>query len=329
MEKLITTLRGDIEDLYTFGIIVVSDSSGKIIYHKGDCDKIAYPRSSFKLMQAMTPLSLNAKELFNLNEKEIAIISASHSGEDFHIETVLNLLEKINLDESYLKCGAHYPFKEEVSLKMKLEGIECTDIHNNCSGKHVGMLMSAKILNAPLNNYYELKNPVQQKIRDILETICETKIPDSSISVDGCGVPVHALSMRAFAHGMAKMADFQKLPDELAIHAKEITNAITKYPQYASGTDRIDYKIISKYPKDIIVKSGANGYFGGYLPKQKLGFAIKTFDGITDTRNIILVELLKKLDIIKESDYDYFDEIAPKDIKNHRKEKVGKHIVSI
>src|SRR5699024_1488945 len=95
------------------------------------------------------------------------------------------------------------------------------------------------------------------------------------------------------------------------------------YPMNASGSDRIDYQIISKYPGEIVVKSGANGYYSGYLIDNNIGFALKTYDGNTEIRNLIVIELLKKLNIISGEDEEYFDSLYKMDILNHRKEKVG------
>lgn len=323
MEVLLKSYRGNIADLYTSGSIVVVDNKGKIIYSAGCPEEIAFPRSSAKLMQAMVPLSLGAKEKFNLTPQEISQICASHSGEDFHIETVKGILHKIGLDESCLKCGAHYPFKSEIELRMKIHNEKPRDIHNNCSGKHSGMLMAAVLMNSSIDDYYKPQHPVQKKITAMIEKICDCKIPEENISVDGCGVPVHSLPLYNYAFGMARFADYENLPDDLSVCAKDIIGAITAHSEYMSGTDRIDHLLIKKYPGRLIVKSGANGYFGGLLPDKKYGIAIKIYNGDSNSRNIVLIHLLKKLNIISEVDYAYFDTIADKTIKNHRGEKVG------
>lgn len=329
MKNLLITKRGRVEDLYTMGTIAVVNSKGQLAYSNGDPSEAAFSRSSEKLMQALTPLSLGAEKEFFLTNKEIAVICASHSGEKFHIETIKGILEKIGLDESYLKCGAHYPFKKDVELEMRKRGENPRQIHNNCSGKHAGMLMAAKLLNADLDRYYSPDYPVQVKIRNIISELCEYEIKDSEIAVDGCGVPVHAMPIYNYAYGMAKMGARENLPEKLEAPCERIINSITENPEYTSGTDRIDFKIIGKYPGDIIVKSGANGFFGGLMPKMKLGFGIKIYDGNSDTRNVLLIALLKKFGIIKKEDYDYFEKAAPTLIKNHRDEVVGEMIIKL
>lgn len=326
IDLLLKIYRGKLEDLYTFGSLVVVDKDGKIIFSKGNPNEINFPRSSAKLMQAMVPLSLGAVEKFNLSPKEVAQICASHSGEDFHIKTVSGILEKIGLDESYLKCGPHYPFKKDVTENMIKNNEKPRDIHNNCSGKHSGMLMSAIILNESLDDYYKIDHPVQKLITEMISNLCEFNISRDYISVDGCGVPVHALPLYNFAHGMAKLSDYENLPDNLSNYAKEIIEDIGENSIYTSGSDRIDHLLIEKHKGELIVKSGANGFFGGLLPDKKYGFAIKTYDGNSDTRNVILIHLLKILGVIKKDEYDYYDKIADKTIRNHRGEKVGEII---
>lgn len=323
MEKLVESYRGELLDLFTTGSIAVVNSKNKLLYSAGDPDKIAYARSSAKLMQAMVPIVSGATKAYNYNEQEIAQICASHSGEDVHIKTVSNILKKIGLDESYLQCGPHYPFKPEVEEYMRNNHIAPRDIHNNCSGKHTGMLTTVKFLGEDLSTYYKKEHPHQKRIINMIGRICDYDPDKIIIGLDGCGVPVHALPLRSFAYGMARMGDYNTLDEDLRDAASLITKSITKYPVNTSGSDRIDYKIISRYPGKVIVKSGANGYFGGYLPEKGIGFAIKTNDGNSKMRNVALIELLYQIGLIPESDLEYFaPEHEPKDY-NHKGEFVG------
>ncbi len=322
MEVIIKKYRGNILDIQGHGVVAVVDSNGNTIYSKGNTDTVVYARSGAKLMQALAPLSLGAEKTFGFTEKHIAQICASHSGEQIHLDTVREILEKIGLDESYLQCGAHYPINPDVTAKMKLSGETPTNIHNNCSGKHSGMLTAAKLLNMPLENYYKKNNPLQNKINDIISTICDFTLDEHYIGTDGCGVPVHSMPIWHFAYGYARMSDETKL-GELAPHAQKVIESIAAFPQYTSGTERLEYKILSKYPKKIILKSGAGGFMGGILPEKNIGLAIKAIDGNGEHRDLMAIELLKKLDIIQPEDYEYFDSLVSKDIKNHRGEIVG------
>lgn len=328
MEILARTYRGEVVDLVSYGSLAVVNSKGELLYSAGDPNELAFARSSAKLIQTMLPLYHGLDEKYNLTHEEIAQMSASHSGERIHIETVRGLLRKIGLDETYLKCGSHYPLKEDLATRMKERGDQALSVHNNCSGKHVGMLASAKALGYSLEDYYKPDHPVQVKIGEMIARVCDYPVDKIQIGIDGCGVPVHALPIYNFAYGMARMSDGEGLEEEYAQAAKKISQAISKAPVNASGSDRIDYRLMAKYPGELIVKSGANGYYSGYFPKRSIGFALKIYDGKSDLRNLVVIELLKKLGLIRGKDIEYFDSLYNIDILNHRKEVVGRAEVS-
>ena len=322
-EVLVNTYRGELVDLVTTGSIAVVDSNGKLLYSAGDPYKVAYSRSSAKLMQAMVPVSCGATDYFKFTEQEIAQICASHSGEQTHIDTVRSILKKIGLDESYLQCGPHYPFKKEVTEEMKLKGEKPLDVHNNCSGKHSGMLTTVKYLNEDLKTYYKVEHPHQKRITNMIADLCDYDAEKIIIGLDGCGVPVHALPLNKFAYGMARMCKPDTLPEKYQEAATKIINAVMKHPVNVSGSDRIDYKLMQKYPNKLVVKSGANGYFGGGIPEKGIGFAIKTNDGISTMRNAVLIELLYQIGVIPEEDLPYFEEEHKIKVYNHKKELAG------
>lgn len=307
MEVLVSTWRNSVLDLITTGTIAVVDADGKLLYSAGDPDKIAYARSSAKLMQAMVPIMEGAAEHYGFTEQEIAQMCASHSGEAVHVETVRSILKKCGLDESYLQCGAHYPFKADVEAAMKAAGEEALQVHNNCSGKHAGMLACVKYLGEDLETYYKPEHPHQKRITKAIAEICDYDADKIILGLDGCGVPVHALPVERFAYGFARMCRPKTLPEKYRKAAEMVVTAVMNNSVISSGSDRIDHKIMSRYPGKVVVKSGANGYFGGGIPEKGIGFAIKTDDGISELRNIVLIELLYQLGVIPEEDLAYFE----------------------
>ena len=194
MSVLVSTYRGEVLDLFTTGTIAVSDAAGKLLYSIGDTSKIAFARSSAKLMQAMVPIYTGASGHYGFTEREVAQICASHSGEAVHVETIRGIFQKIGLDESYLQCGTHYPFKEDVAQSMKDRGEPALPIHNNCSGKHAGMLACAQFLGEDLDSYYRLEHPHQQRIIDTIADICGYARDKIQLGLDGCGVPRERLT---------------------------------------------------------------------------------------------------------------------------------------
>src|SRR5918911_1504987 len=137
---LVEVTRGSITESRHRGHIVAVDGDGQIVSHLGAPHNVTFLRSSSKPHQAIPLVASGAADHFGFTEKEVAIACASHNGETIHTETVAGLLRKIGLEEGALKCGAHEPYSAEAARRLRERGVEPTALHNNCSGKHTGML---------------------------------------------------------------------------------------------------------------------------------------------------------------------------------------------
>lgn len=323
MEILVKTYRGPLEDLFHTGHIAVVDSQGKLLYSCGDPDRVCYARSSAKPIQALCVLESGAVEKFGLDDQDIALFCASHNGEPMHVEAVRRALAKAGLDEGCLQCGVHYPLYEPEADRMKAEGIEPSQIHCNCSGKHTGMLVTAAALGEELGGYYKPEHPVQRRIRAMIGQVCQYDSEKIILGTDGCGVPVHALPLRAFAHGIARMADPACLGGKLGEEAARITAAMAQYPEIMSGTGRIDAQLMRKYPDRLFCKSGADGYYIVGDKQEGIGVAVKIDSGVGQARNAVVTEVLRQLGIISEQDLEEFAAVHTPTARNHKNEDVG------
>ena len=140
---LVEVTRGSLVESCHRGAVAIADADGRVLLGVGDIERPVYPRSAVKAMQALPLIESGAADAFRLGDKELAIACASHSGEDAHIDAVRSLLAKAGLDEQQLACGAHWPISERASRELMRAGKSPTAIHNNCSGKHAGMLATA------------------------------------------------------------------------------------------------------------------------------------------------------------------------------------------
>ncbi|HEX8746095.1 MAG TPA: asparaginase, partial [Pyrinomonadaceae bacterium] len=161
---LVEVRRGQIIESRHRGHIIAVDAEGSVVARLGHPQVVTYLRSSAKPFQAIPLVSTGAAARFGFTEREIAIACASHNGEAIHTETVSLMLGKIGLDPSALKCGVHEPFSAEVAEELRRNGRRPTVLHNNCSGKHAGMLALALHLGAAIETYDRMDNPVQQWI---------------------------------------------------------------------------------------------------------------------------------------------------------------------
>lgn len=323
MEILAYSYRGGYKDLMYTGHAAVVDHEGKLVAYLGDPHKVAFARSSAKPMQAMCAFESGAVEAFGLSEKEISLLCASHNGEEMHVDAVRAVLSKAGIPESALQCGVHAPLYAPAAKMLEEKGIEPSEVHCNCSGKHSGMLITAKHLGEDLEGYYTREHNVQKRITAMIGDICDYPAEDILLGTDGCGVPVHALPLYNFAYGIARLARPETLPAKRAEYAKTITEAMAHYPLMMSGSERIDAKLMEVFGTNVFAKSGADGYYIVGVKDKGLGIAVKIDDGSETVRNMVVVEILKQLSVITEKEMPEFEKWAKKEVYNHKKELVG------
>ncbi|MEO6589500.1 MAG: asparaginase [Pyrinomonadaceae bacterium] len=327
-EILAEVIRSETVESIHRGHLIILNADGETLFEIGDPEMVTFFRSASKALQAIPCLTSGAAEYFNFGEKEIALACASHSGEEIHTKIAAGMLEKIGLNESDLRCGAHLPFNEKRADEMIRNNEKPTQLHNNCSGKHAAMLAFAKFTNADIETYEHIENPIQQKI---LETIALfTNIPKDEIklAVDGCCAPNFAVSLKAMARSFVKLVDPpDDFEEDLKTACRKIVEANIKHPELIGGTERLDTLLLEAGRGQFITKIGADGvWLCGILPSEKfprsLGIALKIEDGDDKrARAVISVEILRQLGIFDE---DTLKEISPLPILNRRSETVGK-----
>ena len=329
--RLVEVWRGPIVESVHRGHLAAVDGTGRTIAELGRPETVTYFRSSSKAFQALPVLTSGTADRFGFTDKEIAIACGSHSGEPMHVETVEGMLAKIGLDKSALKCGVHEPFSVEVAHNLIRRQQPPSVLQNNCSGKHAAMLGFAKHIGAPITTYDEWANPVQQAIAKVVSQFSDVSIPDLKIGIDGCGVPVFGLSVRAMALAYARLVSAGESFDPATRDAcRRIVQAITKFPEMIGGSkDRLDTELIKVGKRSLISKIGAEGVYAvGVLPCQRwphgLGLALKVGDG--DDRRArppAVIEALKQLDVLGMEDLNALSEYSPIAIRNRRGERVG------
>lgn len=323
MSIIAKTYRGNMVDLTHIGHIAVVNHKGELLYYYGDPNRVTFARSSAKPIQAIPVLESGAIEKYGITDKEIAIFCASHSGEDFHVKTVESILKKAELNKDYLQCGSHYPIADYASKELKSKGLEPENIHCNCSGKHSGMLITAKYYGEDLDSYYKQEHPVQRRIMNTLSEVCEYDENKIITAIDGCGVPVHAMPLYKFAHGFAKLSKPEVFnPIRKKVVSKIITS-MTKYPEMVGGTNRICTDLMKICGDRLFAKSGASAYYAIGLKDKGIGIAFKIEDGNSKIMPAIVLETLKQLKIITDKELKQLEKYYILDIKNHKKEIVG------
>ncbi len=291
---LVEEVRGGLVESLHAGALAVVDSAGEVRGRLGDPDLVTFPRSSLKPFQLLALVQRGGVERFGLGENEVAVMAASHSGEERHVETVRSILGKIAAPESALACGAHAPLGPRAAAELQARGESPRSVHNNCSGKHAGMLALARLLGAPLQDYVDPDHPAQRAIRQTLVDVLGLDVESLVVGIDGCSAPAYAVSVRTMARGFARLAKPKTGPEGWQTALRRVAGAMRAHPEMVGGSrDRLDTDLM-RLGRGMIAKSGAEGFFAAAHP-DGVGLALKVMDG-DPTRRARHVALTAALD---------------------------------
>lgn len=315
--------RGDeVESRHEVEVAVV-DSNGKLLYQVGNPHCKIYTRSSMKPIQAIPVVETGAADHYGFSDSEISICTASHNGEPMHTARVWSILVRIGLDENMLQCGTHPPRWHDTLKELIFNGEEVTPIYNNCSGKHAGMLATAQYMKEPIETYYLIDHPVQQRILQVVSDICDYPIEDIELGIDGCGVPVHRLPLERLAYGFAAMARPEKLPKKRKIAVHRVTDAMISVPEMVGGTNRFCTDFMKAGAGRFFGKAGAEGVYAIGDKENGVGIAVKVKDGNARALYPAVMEVLLQLDLLTEEQSKILEDYHHPKLKNARKEVIG------
>jgi L-asparaginase II len=276
--------RGElVESLHHVAACAV-DADGRVVFASGDLAQPVYLRSSAKPFIAAAVIAGGARERFGLDEREIAVMAASHAGEPFHVEAVASILRKIGLSESALQCGSQPPR-------------DPSPIYNNCSGKHAGILALCLMLGADITTYLEAENPAQQAILALCARLSDDDARTWPLGVDGCGIPVYATSLRQAALSFARLATLRSMSQADAAALQTVRDAMLAFPAYVAGTGELD-TVLMQAASGIVAKGGAEGVHGVAAVGQGLGYVSKVLDGAGRARGPSTIAALVHLGVL-------------------------------
>jgi L-asparaginase II len=274
-------------------------------------------------MQALAIAASGALASFDLSDEELALACASHQGEDMHIAGVTHFLDHIGLGAGDLECGAHAPTSPAAREALRARGQAPTALHNNCSGKHSGMLSVALALGVPTAGYVERDHPVQVAVRRALETVIGEPLREDRCGTDGCSIPTWAAPIRAFAFGFARMATGRGLPDDMGRAATRLFDAATRHPLLVAGTGHPDALVMEAFAGRVMQKGGAEGVQCGAIRDKGWGYAIKCDDGNMAASQAMMAALLLRHADPDEQQADVLQRIVRQAIRNVRGLEVG------
>jgi L-asparaginase II len=332
---LVEVTRGDRVESRHRGSIAVVLSSGEITSSFGDADEFAFIRSAakpFQLAPFVASGRFDAYDFPNPTES-LAIMAASHSGEDRHVRTVQAILRAGGLTREVLACGVHAPFDVETAQRLIRDGEPLTPLRHNCSGKHAAMALHAKAAGWPIETYWEPDHPVQQLALDTVALMSGVARSEIATATDGCGVVSFGLPLRGLALAFARLADPASVPDPALRSAfQRIRDAMMAHPELVGGDRRdVDTALMRSAPGRIVSKWGAEGIQGVGLLEglrgsgKPAGLALKIEDGDRSrrARHVASCEALRQLGVLDPQALERLAEYASPPVVDPRGDPAG------
>ena len=266
----------EVESLHA-GSVAVVDTRGQVLFAAGDPECLTFTRSTIKPFQAAPFIAAGGVARFGLDSRELALLCASHSGQEMHVQAVESILAKAGCTERQLGCGCHVPLRYSLDA-LPPPGAVFTQVHHNCSGKHSGFLAACVQHGWPTADYLNPAHPLQQAVRRSVAHFAGMPEAQLKMGIDGCSAPNYAMPLSRLALSFARLAqdgsDSEYGDAPATLHA-----AMTAHPELMSGTGRTDVAFMQSAPGDWVAKIGAEGVQAIGIRSAGLGIAVKLADG--------------------------------------------------
>jgi L-asparaginase II len=292
---LIELTRGGRVESWHRGAIAVAGPQGTASVAIGDVTQPVFPRSAIKAIQCLQLIETGAADRFGFGAAEISLACASHSGTERHVAVATHMLAAAGLDPSALGCGAHEPSSVRAARALIEAHANPSALHNNCSGKHAGMLATATHMGEPIAGYLNPDHPVQVRAVHALSELSGETIGADRVGVDGCSAPNWAVSLSGLARAFARLVTGEGLSSLRRGAAQRILEACWREPELMAGPGRLDTMIMTRWPGLVFLKTGAEGVYCGAIPARGVGFALKIDDGAKRASELAIQVLIANL----------------------------------
>ena len=165
------------------------------------------------------------------------------------------------------------------------------------------MAFAAKILKEQLSiwvNFEESEDTSYQAVvGDALSDYAGAAV--EHVGVDGCGVPVHAMSLRGLATAYARLGARAGAGDE---GPAAVVEAVRRHPFMLAGTGQLDTLLVEATGGRVLAKVGAEATYGAVDLSTGTGVALKVLDGAPRARAAALLAALRALDWLDDAQWE-------------------------
>jgi L-asparaginase II len=267
---LARVVRSGLEESVHVGHVAVCDAQGRILSAAGDPGHVVFVRSCMKPVQAAVSLAASGMAA-SVDDRQVAIMCASHNGEPVHLRAVRSVLRLGGLGAGDLRTPPARPIDAEAAARVRA----AAPIFHNCSGKHAGMLLASARAGWSIERYRSPSHPLQRRVLTAVKSLSGIERP--LIGVDGCGVPVHGMPLAAVATMYARLGS-EDHHTGLKPALGGAVAAMRRHPYLVGGRDRADTAIMQATP-NVLVKEGAEALLCASILDAGIGVAVKVADG--------------------------------------------------
>ena len=236
---LIELTRNGVQECLHLGALAVTDTEGRVLAQVGNPHWLCFTRSTLKAMQALPLVQSGGVAHFGFTPPELAMMCASHNGEEMHVEQVASILRKSGTSTRQMRCGCHVPYRFTFFDKPMPEGFAYDERHHNCSGKHSGFLAYCVQHGLLTDSYTEVDHPLQQQVRQAVAHLAGLREEELTLGIDGCSAPNYAMPLSRLARSYARLAH----PEADSLYGEslqQLGEAMSAHPDLVSGTGRND-----------------------------------------------------------------------------------------
>ncbi|HEY5578082.1 MAG TPA: asparaginase, partial [Acidimicrobiia bacterium] len=244
------------------GALAVVTASGEIKLASGDVRRPFFFRSAAKPFQATVAQEAGA----GLSPEQMAVACGSHFANPVQVAIVCQMLDEAGMSAADLRCPPAWPLSEQARNRLVAAGATSPDVRwHNCSGKHAAMLRACRARGWPTASYLEESHPLQRRITEFLQRL--TGEQAGPVGTDGCGLPVHRVSVLGLAAAYARLGSEPSM--------RQAWSAMSRFPPLTSDTDSVPARLATW--TDAAAKSGAEGCLG-LAQRGGVGVAVKVWD---------------------------------------------------
>ncbi len=286
--ELATYVRGDFIESRHIGSAVVLGPDLEPIVRLGNTTAPVFARSTVKPFQAIAAMELQVP----LRGPQVALAAASHCGSEEHQDVVRGMLRQAGLTPDDLRCPVDFPEDDAAREAAIRSGEGKSRLAFNCSGKHAAFLWACTENGWDTKTYLDPEHPVQKRVARVVEEYAQEK--PAVWSVDGCGAPVPALSLRALATAFSTLAQTRH---DLSKNARAMTvaTAMLDYPWAVHGHGLANTVVMEDL--GVISKLGAEGLLV-LAAEDGTSVALKMLDGSSRATTLVGLSLLASVGAI-------------------------------